>query len=338
MPLINICSLVSLQAVLADTQEQLQGVQERCDRLIEEDVVGMLVSVFGRYVESTLTLVQRREVSEQEEQVRWLREKTGVLRARASGSASLSMFHMAFLNSSITAAEEIERRRGLIIRRKEILQQAHALHERDQQALIDQQDEIVEERWATAVNHISSIYKVCRQKHAVLIASLVPVRTTLLQTLSSIFPIEPLEPKDLLFNIVTVPLPVPLSSSEPAPPVSLPGKPSFNDETVASALGLVAQVVQLVSAYMGYVLTYPVTCVGSRSLIKDPISAMMGPRKLVLLFSTLMVGSRSPTSFPLYLKGVDTYRFEYGVFLLNKNIEMVNNSFHYKPSSDPCDS
>lgn len=27
--------------------------------------------------------------------------------------------------------------------------------------------------------------------------------------------------------------------------------------------------------------------------------------------------------FPLFSKGVDTYRFEYGVFLLNKNIEMV---------------
>ena len=28
--------------------------------------------------------------------------------------------------------------------------------------------------------------------------------------------------------------------------------------------------------------------------------------------------------FPLYSKGVDTYRFEYGVFLLNKNIELVS--------------
>jgi hypothetical protein len=27
--------------------------------------------------------------------------------------------------------------------------------------------------------------------------------------------------------------------------------------------------------------------------------------------------------FPLYSKSVDTYRFEYGVFLLNKNIELV---------------
>ena len=28
-------------------------------------------------------------------------------------------------------------------------------------------------------------------------------------------------------------------------------------------------------------------------------------------------------SFPLFSKGVDTYRFEYGVFLLNKDIELV---------------
>ena len=29
-------------------------------------------------------------------------------------------------------------------------------------------------------------------------------------------------------------------------------------------------------------------------------------------------------SFPLYAKGVDRYRFEFGVFLLNKNIEQVH--------------
>ena len=29
-------------------------------------------------------------------------------------------------------------------------------------------------------------------------------------------------------------------------------------------------------------------------------------------------------SFPLFSKGVDTYRFEYGVFLLNKDIELVS--------------
>lgn len=28
--------------------------------------------------------------------------------------------------------------------------------------------------------------------------------------------------------------------------------------------------------------------------------------------------------FPLYTKGVDQYRYEFGVFLLNKNIEQVH--------------
>ena len=31
--------------------------------------------------------------------------------------------------------------------------------------------------------------------------------------------------------------------------------------------------------------------------------------------------------FPLYSIGVDTYRFEYGVFLLNKNIEIVSSAY-----------
>jgi hypothetical protein len=91
------CSLVSLQALLEDTHEQLQEVQERCDRLIEEDVAGVLVSVFGGRVESILTLVQRREVSERQEQGRWLGEQKGALCARATGSASTSMFPWPFL-------------------------------------------------------------------------------------------------------------------------------------------------------------------------------------------------------------------------------------------------
>ena len=33
--------------------------------------------------------------------------------------------------------------------------------------------------------------------------------------------------------------------------------------------------------------------------------------------------------FPLYTKGVDTYRFEYAVFLLNKDIELVRISLDH---------
>ncbi|KAF8633945.1 hypothetical protein AX15_001128 [Amanita polypyramis BW_CC] len=134
----------------------------------------------------------------------------------------------------------------------------------------------------------------------------IPTRTALLSTLSTIFPIELRSPPDLLYAILDVPLPIPVSANDPAPPLSTPMHKNITEETVATALGYVAQVLQLLAAYLGKVLVYPVVYIGSRSLIRDNISAMIGPRM-----------------FPLFSKGVDTYRFEYGVFLLNKNIDML---------------
>ncbi|KAF8167866.1 hypothetical protein B0H34DRAFT_683354 [Crassisporium funariophilum] len=131
-------------------------------------------------------------------------------------------------------------------------------------------------------------------------------RTSLLSTLSAIFPIELYSPSELLFTILDVPLPIPLTSNDPAPPLSLPEHKDVTEEAVATALGYTAQVLQILAAYLGKNLVYPVTCIGSRSLIRDGISAMVGPRM-----------------FPLFSRGVDTYRFEYGVFLLNKDVEML---------------
>ncbi|PPQ98918.1 hypothetical protein CVT24_003549 [Panaeolus cyanescens] len=132
------------------------------------------------------------------------------------------------------------------------------------------------------------------------------LRTSLINVLCTIFPIELYSPPDLLFTILNVPLPIPVSAQDPAPPLSMPDHKEVTEEGIATAYGYVAQILQLLSAYLGKSLVYPVTCIGSRSVIKDGISAMVGPR-----------------IFPLYSKGVDTYRFEYAVFLLNKNIEML---------------
>jgi len=81
-----------------------------------------------------------------------------------------------------------------------------------------------------------------------------------------------------------------------------------DERSTATALGYVAMVVQILGNLggTGGGLAYPVTCAGSRSLVKDVVSVMQGPR-----------------SFPLYAKGVERYRYEYAVFLLNKNIEML---------------
>jgi len=64
----------------------------------------------------------------------------------------------------------------------------------------------------------------------------------------------------------------------------MPEHKDVTEEGVATALGFVAQVVQLTAVYLGEVLVYPITCVGSRSLIKDGISSMFGPRMYVLVY------------------------------------------------------
>ncbi|KZS90305.1 hypothetical protein SISNIDRAFT_457834 [Sistotremastrum niveocremeum HHB9708] len=183
----------------------------------------------------------------------------------------------------------LEKRRALEARRI-AMRSAYDIHKQDLRAYRKDGDVCMEER----------------SKNHDLQGKLAPTRITLLSTLSSIFPIEIVSPSDLLFGIVSVPLPIPQTPKDPAPPLSMHAFPEINEETIAAALGYVAQLVQLTAAYMGNALVYPVTCIGSRSVIKDPISTMMGPRK-----------------FPLYSKGVDTYRFEYAVFLLNKDIEML---------------
>lgn len=104
------------------------------------------------------------------------------------------------------------------------------------------------------------------------------IRNSLITSLAFIYPIELLSPPDLLFTILGVPLPIPNGPTDPAPPLSLPSHKEVTEDAVATALGYAAQVVQQLAAYLGIGLIYPVTCVGSRSLIKDGISAMVGPR------------------------------------------------------------
>lgn len=145
-----------------------------------------------------------------------------------------------------------------------------------------------------------------RDTLATLQRRILPIRVTLVSTLSSLFPIDLISGSDLLFSVLGVSLPIPTGATDPAPPLSLPAYKDVNEDSVATALAYAALVVQLLATYLGKMLVYPITFCGSRSMIRDGISAMVGPRM-----------------FPLFSKGVDTYRFEYGVFLLNKNIEML---------------
>ncbi|PWY77589.1 UV radiation resistance protein [Aspergillus eucalypticola CBS 122712] len=114
------------------------------------------------------------------------------------------------------------------------------------------------------------------------------------EDLLAIYPIEPIPDKPLAFTIAGMALP----------------NSNFTDvdrDGVAAALGYTAHLVYLLSFYLSIPLPYPISPYLSHSLIQDPVSASLPQR-----------------TYPLYPVNVQ-YRFEYGVFLLNKDIEFLLN-------------
>ena len=84
---------------------------------------------------------------------------------------------------------------------------------------------------------------------------------------------------------------------------------------ISASLGYTAHFVYLLGQYLAVPFRYPIQPISSVSLIRDPISIMSGSR-----------------TFPLYItanSAVDSsHRFNYGVFLLNKDIEQLVQEQH----------
>ncbi|KAF8060977.1 hypothetical protein FPV67DRAFT_1512344 [Lyophyllum atratum] len=257
----------------AGWQDLLDLVTLQSCILDNEGSLSDVVRGIDKVLVSDTTFTKRREVSERDARLE-----------------ELVANHEKVVEESNELCNQIQVRLKSLRQRKQLLELAREQLQQDTESQYQVDEVIIQER----------------ARHSTLRALFGPTRTTLLTILSSIYPIELLSPPDLLYTILDVPLPIPLSSADPAPPLTLPSHRDVTEDAVATALGYAAQVVQLLAAYLGKGLVYPVTCIGSRSLIRDNISAMVGPRM-----------------FPLYSKGVDTYRFEYGVFLLNKDIELL---------------
>lgn len=116
----------------------------------------------------------------------------------------------------------------------------------------------------------------------------------IITSLTRIFPIEPIKSRTLQFTIRNIHLP----------------NSSFSDtnsDEIAAALGFTAQLIHSLSLYLSVPLPYRIIPNGSESLINDDISAGIAQRQ-----------------FPLYPSGA-AYKFDYGVFLLNKDIEFLMN-------------
>ncbi|XP_023695966.1 UV radiation resistance-associated gene protein isoform X4 [Paramormyrops kingsleyae] len=84
-------------------------------------------------------------------------------------------------------------------------------------------------------------------------------------------------------------------------------KHTKDDGSVAVALGYTAHLVLMISCFLQIPLRYPVIHKGSRSSIKDTITDKLTEKE---------------REFPLYPRG-ERFQFEYGVYLLNKNIAQL---------------
>lgn len=112
------------------------------------------------------------------------------------------------------------------------------------------------------------------------------------EELLQIYPIEAIKHRALQFTIRNIYLPNSVFDDT-------------NRDEIAAALGYTGQLVRYLALYMSIPLPYPINFNGSNSFIEDPISVSLAQRR-----------------FPLHPTNV-TYKFEYGVFLLNKDIEFL---------------
>ncbi|KAK1752713.1 UV radiation resistance associated protein [Echria macrotheca] len=117
-----------------------------------------------------------------------------------------------------------------------------------------------------------------------------------------------------IYNINPVPLGPPLSfqiCGIPLPNTTYdPSFRSTSEDTLSAALGHVARLTDFLHYYLAVVLPYPIQVFGSRSSIRDDISQLSDPQR----------------EFPLYVpRGGSSaqFRFDYGWFLLNKDIEAL---------------
>lgn len=119
-----------------------------------------------------------------------------------------------------------------------------------------------------------------------------------------------------IYNIIPVPMGSPLSFQICGIPLPNTGydtariSGTATEDALSAALGHVAMLTNSLQYYLGVPLPYPITPFASRSSIRDDISLLADTQR----------------EFPLYLpRGGSSaqFRFDYGWFLLNKDVEAL---------------
>ncbi|XP_056911606.1 UV radiation resistance-associated gene protein isoform X3 [Takifugu flavidus] len=186
---------------------------------------------------------------------------------------------------------ELQRQRKALGREMELRQKERTQLQRKGEAFSAQYQSLKEENEA-----LSQIQKECAAKREQFLkanAQLTFRCRQLLYELSYIYPIDVTNQADYVIC-----------------GVKLPNSEDFqakDDGSVAVALGYTSHLVLMISCFLQIPLRYPVMHKGSRSSIKDTITDRL---------------SEKEREFPLYSRG-ERFHFEYGVYLLNKNIAQL---------------
>ncbi|XP_030010287.1 UV radiation resistance-associated gene protein [Sphaeramia orbicularis] len=186
---------------------------------------------------------------------------------------------------------ELERQTKALGRETDLRQKERAQLQKKEEAFAAQHESLKEEK-----ESLTKLQKECTAKREQFLKSNAQLTfrcRQLLSELSYIYPIDVANQSDYVIC-----------------GVKLPNSEDFqakDDGSVAVALGYTAHLVLMISCFLQIPLRYPVIHKGSRSSIKDTITDRL---------------SEKEREFPLYPRG-ERFHFEYGVYLLNKNIAQL---------------
>lgn len=186
------------------------------------------------------------------------------------------------------SSEQVEKLRASIASRREKMAQGRSLMEKTDQDMDSALDKLFADK-----ERSSKVKDDIRGQ-----------RRRICEDLNTIFRIEPVpDGKPLQFQVRGISLP----NAESYGSAVVSGA---DEDALSAALGHVALLTQHLQFYLGIPLPYPITYCGSRSYITDDISIIQD----------------SIRDFPLYLPrggSAAQFRFDYGWFILNKNIETL---------------
>ncbi|XP_044078581.1 UV radiation resistance-associated gene protein [Siniperca chuatsi] len=191
----------------------------------------------------------------------------------------------------VVLRSELQRQRKALGRETDLRQKERAQLQKKEEVFSAQHESLKEEK-----ESLTKLQKECTAKREQFLKSNAQLTfrcRQLLSELSYIYPIDVANQSDYVIC-----------------GVKLPNSEDFqakDDGSVAVALGYTSHLVLMISCFLQVPLRYPVIHKGSRSSIKDTITDRLTEKE---------------REFPLYPRG-ERFHFEYGVYLLNKNIAQL---------------